>query len=214
MCGIAGFVHPFASIAFWHTLPGLQLRGRDAFGVVTDQQEVRQLAPAELPKHPSVAITWGLAIARAEPTTEHQRVRDPKRWGPYRYGRWIVVHNGTIANDKELAAAEQHPEPSIDSAILPVVFQREGFTKGVAMLRGSFAILAINIAQPKRLYFARNYLPLVLARDTMHQGWVAASEVKCYPGALTRFESSWKFVEVPAFSQGFVDADAQSLSSL
>lgn len=100
---------------------------------------------------------------RAEPTTEFVLVKRSLDQQPYTAGRWSIVHNGTIANDKALRTGEV--PTTIDSAAIveqlarmPVTF--ESFSHVVRKLRGSFAILAAHSDHPDRIFLAANYRPI------------------------------------------------------
>jgi len=120
---------------------------------------------------------------RAEPTTEyvaHKREDDQQ---PYTAGSWSIVHNGTIANDKELRTGVVNT--TIDSAAiverlaLPRAIQGTSggvrpslfhFRKTIQELKGSYAILAINHSEPDHMLVACNYRPV----------WYAVTEVGIY----------------------------------
>lgn len=109
---------------------------------------------------------------RAEPTTEYvenKKITDqqPYGLGPVNNG-WVIVHNGTIANDKELRTNE-YPS-SIDSAAIverlvyneakfPDETHTEIFKMTMRELKGSFAVLAYREGSPN-LYTAANYRPI------------------------------------------------------
>lgn len=107
---------------------------------------------------------------RAEPTTEfirHKKVTDQQ---PYQHNGWSIVHNGTIANDKELRT--HAVKTKIDSA---AIVERLGknyegyysydnnfayFYSNIKELRGSYAILATCDNVPNQIMVAVNYRPL------------------------------------------------------
>ena len=94
-----------------------------------------------------------VGCARAAPTTE---VETPELQ-PYEG----IVHNGTIANDKELG----NPVGQVDSMVLRDVLQRDNLNSmvaSVARLAGSFAIAATGA---DTLFLARNYKPIHLWAD-------------------------------------------------
>lgn len=106
---------------------------------------------------------------RAEPTTEF--VKDKREFDqqPYRFGKWTIVHNGTIANDKHLRT---HDLPTdIDSAAiverLALVqdFSSHAdlnyyFCNTMGILKGSYAILATHDDFPDTILAACNYRPI------------------------------------------------------
>ena len=129
-----------------------------------------------------------LGNARAEPTTEwvkRKRIDDQQ---PYRCGAWVIVHNGTIANDKALrtdkvptkidsaAIAEQ-----LDANTVLAKSRRDiigdlyvSFRQTIAMLKGSYAIVATHDSAPGYMFLACNYRPLW--HVTTQDGFFVASE--------------------------------------
>lgn len=154
-------------------------RGRDGRGYVmhfegdplayadksTERYEPCVLPPAVLPQVPAQGMQ-GIALVgnlRAEPTTEYVKDKLHADQQPYSLNGWSVVHNGTIANDKELRT---HEVPTtIDSAAIVELLGAArpwfyGFVESVRALRGSFAILAVHNNIPGELYVAVNYRPV------------------------------------------------------
>lgn len=89
---------------------------------------------------------------RAIPTTEVERAP----YQPY-HG---VVHNGMIANDKELGARPGE----VDSMVLPRVLDRshglKNFRDSLLRIKGSYAIGALAGQYTERIYLATNYKPI------------------------------------------------------
>lgn len=109
---------------------------------------------------------------RAEPTTEYVRNKRRDDQQPYRSGAWSVVHNGTIANDKDLR--DYSVNTTIDSAAIAEVLQTEYnrvpnrsaegiFETAVRKLKGSFALLA-TCRGSQAIHFACNYRPIWIMR--------------------------------------------------
>lgn len=100
---------------------------------------------------------------RAEPTTEfvaHKNLSDQQ---PYTVGGWSIVHNGTIANDKDLRTGAL--STSIDSAAIAEDldggdFDFDEFYRTIARLKGSYAILAVHPHAPGQVFVAANYRPV------------------------------------------------------
>jgi len=150
-------------------------RGRDGRGFVLNASaelelvEYRQIGKV----HPAISLPPALhrfcesasiiGNVRAEPTTEFVQNKHLFDQQPYSLGGWSIVHNGTIANDKELRT--KRLPTGIDSAsiveqlaVKPVTFH--GFSSMVRSLRGSYAILATHFEYPKLMYVAANYRPI------------------------------------------------------
>jgi len=127
---------------------------------------------------------------RAEPTTEF--VRDKHEWDqqPYRCGKWNIVHNGTIANDKELRTGKLHT--AIDSAAIAEILElldvpdaappEEQFAFAIKKLKGSYAILATHDDLPDTMFAAVNYRPLWFGAAT--NGVFFASSRDYFPEVL------------------------------
>jgi 7-cyano-7-deazaguanine synthase len=113
-------------------------------------------------------VTASLACAmlgnlRAEPTTEFVLDKSKSDQQPYVCGKWHIVHNGTIANDKELRTNKV--ATSIDSATIAEILEDvepelSVFTAAIKRLKGSYAILAVHRDFPDRMFAAVNYRPL------------------------------------------------------
>jgi 7-cyano-7-deazaguanine synthase len=105
-----------------------------------------------------------IANLRAEPTTEYVQDKSIGDQQPYKAGQWSIVHNGTIANDKELRT---HVLPTrIDSAAIAEQLNEtygtnfEAFVSTMGKLKGSFAVIATDHSFSDRLYVAANYRPI------------------------------------------------------
>lgn len=122
---------------------------------------------------------------RAEPTTEFVLRKRDLDQQPYSMGGWNIVHNGTIANDKELRTYE-YPSDIDSAAIVEVLDKRaptfQNFVDGVRKLKGSFAILASHADDPSHIYVAANYRPVWYART--HLGVFFASSRDFFPGYM------------------------------
>lgn len=90
-------------------------------------------------------------------------------------GRIAVVHNGIIENyqelRRELTRLGHRFSSETDTEVVPHLieeFKRRGmdsynaFKKAISMLRGAYAIVAIDLDSPQTLFFARMTSPLVI----------------------------------------------------
>lgn len=120
---------------------------------------------------------------RAEPTTEWIREKETSDVHPFTDGEWLVVHNGTIANDKGLEKEGFRKRDSkIDSAILPSLFTAYGdspktIAAGLRRVKGSYAILAMreSVGQERPILIAAtNYKPLFTMRDDNTNVWFSS----------------------------------------
>lgn len=163
-------------------------RGRDGRGFVSvtgkhKPTEYRSVERQEEASGPVPVLFEGNAYHhaivgnfRAEPTTEYVAQKRLEDQQPYSAQGWSIVHNGTIANDKELRTGVVNT--SIDSAAiverlaLSRAVQGGGrlrhsmwhFRKTVQELKGSFAILAVHQSEPDHMMVAVNYRPVWYSR--------------------------------------------------
>ena len=153
-------------------------RGRDAWGVeyVTgpDDLVTRWSSMALVEPDFRGAGTY-LGNRRAEPTTEWVHNMTDNDTQPFHTpGGWIIVHNGTIANDREIIAALRgkagffEPETRIDTSALGVALDvlsvedpsvPNAVLRAVEMLTGSFALLMVHVSDPATMWYAVNYKP-------------------------------------------------------
>lgn len=116
---------------------------------------------------------------RAEPTTEFVLEKHENDQQPYSNGNWSIVHNGTIANDKELRDYSVHT--TIDSAAIVEHLDQYAFNwadgadlngawfarKIQEHIKGSYAIIANHAKQVDRIFIAVNYRPVWFIRTEM-----------------------------------------------
>jgi 7-cyano-7-deazaguanine synthase len=168
-------------------------RGQDAWGLDTFTGAIRrgaiqharqhQVGTFEsIPQVPNVPFSF-VGICRGEPTTEwHGNTSLERDIQPFTVGKWTIVHNGTIANDHDLKSelrqsSSEERLTEVDSWTIAYVFDRYGFERGLKMLQGSFAIVAVNADHPSTLYYACNYKPLwVLGDNAGHAYWIASQK--------------------------------------
>lgn len=182
MCGLFGLMTPSLTTGEIDTLVELvsasRERGSDAIGWAifrSDGPVVGPMIERKLTYDPKffydVLVEWeGVACTiignvRAEPTTEwFDGDLTADEGHPFYNGSWAVVHNGVIANDKELESQGYKKSGSrIDSAVLPALFAQEEFIGGLKKIVGSYAILAVEQDSPGMVYLATTYKPLYTA---------------------------------------------------
>jgi 7-cyano-7-deazaguanine synthase len=203
-------------------------RGRDGWGYRLQQEDIDHEE-----HHNSMYYLWhddgffhepspGTLIGnmRAEPTTEYVVDKLPADQQPYRLGKWTIVHNGTIANDKVLRT---HKLPTrIDSAA--IVEQLAGIESGypdlpasavfcemVRRLKGSYAILATHDDEDGLIYAACNYRPIWYAHDDA--GTYFASSRDYFPDDMHPLMippySAWLFNKDGGFQLTSTDAQEE-----
>lgn len=171
-------------------------RGRDGAGFLSangaSARTVGNVEPRPLRSSDIHRATMLIGNRRAEPTTEHVKEKALSDQQPYELGEWAIVHNGTIANDKELRTGAL--PTSIDSAAIVeqlALATGQGLDPEHAMrhvlraLVGSFAILAMH--RPTRtLYVAANYRPIWIGLATQGAKVFASSRHALPPGMPSR----------------------------
>jgi len=196
MCGIAGAIINNVREAEKFLLE-TQERGRDSFGVsgIVNGKVWRWkgLKPDSfsLPEGIKIAI----AESRAEPTTEWVKEKKHADIPPFDDGFWFVAHNGTISNDKILKEKYKiQTQTIIDSALLPNLFTRKGFSS-IKEIEGNFAIIAFN-TEEDYIYLTNNYRPLYVIRDLDSRNLYIASR----PWRVKGLDFRYQVFQVPGYS--------------
>lgn len=201
---------------FVRLLKASEERGRDGFGylivptehsgrpTIREQYIPRQgYKPEDLQAHYNhiynQLYTTKCLIAnhRAEPTTEYVENKRTEDQQPYRCGDWFAVHNGTIANDKQLMdELKVDPPTQIDSFAIPALAAVKGIHHLRTKLKGSYATLLWN-TQQKELIALRNYQPLTVL-------YVPGEEVFVFSSLLTakEFIPGSESLNFPPYSLG------------
>jgi len=141
----------------------LDARGRDAFGIISFNDETL-VKSIESEKPTRVNLQYNLLMAaRAIPAAERiydNLGEDAKNTQPFYNERFIVAHNGLIANDQDLRTKFKiQTEGDVDTSILPELFSQVGVVAGVSLLQGSFALTVVD-RKSKDLYLITNFMPL------------------------------------------------------
>ena len=157
-------------------------RGRDSFGFafISYENEVKQVRFTDRPSNvlgksyniPNMdTVRICLNNNRAEPTTEfvlNKRIEDVQPYISYD-GNTVIVHNGTIANDKEILEKLKHkPDTKIDSAVIAEYLSQSWDGKHIGVLKnylmntfiGSYALCIWDKRNPDVIHLATNYKPL------------------------------------------------------
>jgi 7-cyano-7-deazaguanine synthase len=149
---------------------------------------------------------------RAEPTTEYVADKTVADIQPFVHRGWAVAHNGTIANDRDLAKRyEMDLDTRVDSAVLPRLMERWSgshmrFDALVSGLRsdvvGSYALAAVDRYSPSELFLAANYKPLYVAMSRKPSFFLFTS-LESYLGGLGwrgHLTSTIRIAQVPAYT--------------
>lgn len=231
MCSICGVLYPANKSLSVQSQAGLRVmeamrmgsdRGRDAFGfkLLTTQGSLITHKQLKSSRHFTSGLTVlgasnaavVLSNCRAEPTTEYLKHKRESDVQPYTSGKWTIVHNGTIANDKELIEEYRlEPESKIDSAVLPCLFNKLLGNKFDATLikdvlcnkiQGSYALAIMHSDYPERVILANNYKPLYLGYHPTDGYWIFASQKEYITGydISVKLRSEMAVEAMPAYS--------------
>jgi len=90
-------------------------------------------------------------------------------------GRVAVVHNGVLENYLELKEVLKEKghifRSDTDTEVIPHLIEEfkkrgfqpyEAFKKAISVLKGAYAVVAIDLDEPNKLFFARNTSPLII----------------------------------------------------
>lgn len=194
MCSVTGFISfnrrlpEDVVVALANLLVASKQRGKDGFGCVSffDTGSTREFRSVpeisgqpipDLKEMTSIVRCCSTAHAflanhRAEPTTEYVEKKTIQDQQPYSFGCCHAVHNGTIANDKEVVCIDD-PPTKVDSFAIPFSAATRG-VRSIMDLRGSQATLLVD--QKTGLFYAyRNYRPLRVLWSRRHRLYVFSS---------------------------------------
>lgn len=234
MCSVIGFLAtgsrplnvPAAQRKLGEVLARASERGRDSYGIVALDREGRFRAFRRLGAPEQTDTSWSalidhntsilIANTRAEPTTEFVYDKAETDVQPFQGRSFVVSHNGTIANDSELAQrygiARATP---IDSAVIPPLFDVLGVLPGLQQIQGSYSIAAADRREPGTLHLARNFKPLVYQMDAETGAlWFASSEDYLHPGYEHFLDPNCaRIVNVPPYTYLRIDGRAGRIES-
>jgi 7-cyano-7-deazaguanine synthase len=191
-----------------------EARGRDGFGYAgcgADASEpgavyVRRFVGRERPYYRTIAeearyYTAFIANHRAEPVAEYVDQKTPQDQQPMRVEDWLVVHNGMIANDKEIErrSGVGFPGSKVDTWAIPaLLFSRQvrsGYQlpEAMAELAGSKAVAVLYRGE---VWLYRDYQPL-------HLWWFPEWETYVFsslPDAASHFRAAGAKISFPPYS--------------
>jgi len=188
MCGIVGIATRSGALgeplglAIYRCLKSLEYRGYDSIGYAVVRVDGSLIVRKSRGKIDEVFERLGFAGVDGLVGIGHTRWAThgrPTDFNAHPHtdcgGRVAVVHNGIIENFAELRrwlSGRGHVFRSdTDTEVIPHLieeFKRSGadsytaFKRAVSILRGTYAIAAIDLDTPDRVYFARNTSPLVI----------------------------------------------------
>jgi 7-cyano-7-deazaguanine synthase len=163
-----------------------QERGRDSFGIFTidSNNQHKTYKSVGSPSQKILEITQFFSQEnvrlvvnndRAEPTTEYVHKKHSKDIQPFTSQDIVITHNGTIANDKQLARKYNlKPYTKVDSGVLPLLLQHyvdngqtllQALKTMVQEVVGSYALAVTQKNNPNTLYLVTNYKPLAMLHE-------------------------------------------------
>lgn len=167
MCAISGAIaieHSAEAVVFNGIMQKASERGRDSVGIYSDGNTYKRTTK-EIPTIHTLE-TIALANNRGEPTTEYVENKNKEDVQPYSKDGIVVVHNGTIANDKDIAQELGIEKPNIDSKIIPELLAAKwdhSFDHLLEILKkhviGSYAF-GIYSERTQTLFLVSNYKPI------------------------------------------------------
>ena len=170
MCSIFGWQGKVDIADKMYIVANAKQRGRDGWGVLTDNGEIRGLQDvSDTDRRKMLDSSKILGNFRACPTTESESRKNNLQ--PYDG----IVHNGVISNDTEFGNFE------IDSMVLPKIIRAEGtIIDRLKKIKGSFAL---SWYEGEDLILATNYKPIYF--KVVHNGFMFASTPEMILGFST-----------------------------
>ncbi len=173
MCGISGRIGINVVPKLIDDLKVLEYRGYDAAGIGIVKHgkiSVTKVKGSVSKLKLNTDTTFGIAHTRWATHGKVSKVNAHPHVS--KNGKWAIVHNGIIENadelKKELAGVEFKSQT--DSEVIAQLLGKYGngvtaISKVSKMLKGSFAVVAINVDFPDTLFVMRRFSPLYLYRD-------------------------------------------------
>lgn len=182
MCGIFGYVGGGDVCKILHQgLKSLEYRGYDSAGMAVVGNSLSHVKDAGMVDK----VLDGVELTARRAGIAHTRWathgKPTKRNAHPHFdckGRVAIVHNGIIENyaelKKRLISRGHKFKSQTDTEVLPHLISEnlkqgnfEAFKKAISEIKGSFAVAAL-IDGDERVYFARNFSPLVLGVNDNH----------------------------------------------
>lgn len=195
MCGIVGYLGTSRNAKYViDKLKNLEYRGYDSSGIadltdgkLTIKKAVGKIANLDNVVGDNMQVTCAIAHTRwathGVPSETNAHPHSSVN------SEWTIVHNGIIENYNELKAGLKNKDKlqsATDTVVVAELLEERkvvdinGFIDTCNLLNGSFAFVAINKANPNKLFLARNKSPLYCS---FNNGEVlVASDPICFSG--------------------------------
>ncbi len=194
MCGIVGYIGKREKKKFIiNGLKELEYRGYDSAGLAILKDEdiscFKAIGKLDNLKEKTKNFTskgFGLAIGHTRWATHGKptELNAHPHLGEFSY----IIHNGIIENyqelKKELTQKGRVFVSQTDSEVIVHLFEEnlkdnepfEAFEKTIKSLKGAYAILLITKADPKKIFFAKNLVPLIVGKNNEDEIFFSSSD--------------------------------------
>ncbi|NPA73781.1 MAG: glutamine--fructose-6-phosphate transaminase (isomerizing) [Epsilonproteobacteria bacterium] len=195
MCGIVGYIGEREKKEFiLNGLKELEYRGYDSAGLavlkdgeITHFKAVGKLENLVEKTKNFKSEGFGLAIGHTRWATHGKptELNAHPHLGEFSY----VIHNGIIENYQELKKELQEKGVNFisqtDSEVIVHLFEEnlkngkepfEAFEETIKLLKGAYAILLITKADPKKIFFAKNLVPLIVGKNDEDEIFFSSSD--------------------------------------
>ncbi len=194
MCGIVGYIgEQEKKKIILDGLKELEYRGYDSAGMavlkddeITHFKSVGKLENLAKKTKDFESIGFGLAIGHTRWATHGKptELNAHPHFGKFSY----IVHNGIIENyqeiKKELISKKYNFLSQTDSEVIVHLFEENlkenepfiAFEKTINTLQGTYAILLMTKAEPNKIFFAKNLVPLIIGKNDKKEVFFGSSD--------------------------------------
>ena len=194
MCGIVGYIgEREKKEIILNGLKELEYRGYDSAGLAVLKEgnisyfkAVGKLDNLREKTKEFTSNGFGLAIGHTRWATHGKptELNAHPHLGEFSY----VIHNGIIENYQELKKELQDKGVNFlsqtDSEVIVHLFEEnlkenepfEAFEKTIKSLKGAYAILLITKADPEKIFFAKNLVPLIVGKNSKDEIFFSSSD--------------------------------------
>ncbi len=194
MCGIVGYIgEQEKKKIILEGLKELEYRGYDSAGIavlkndeIINFKTVGKLENLVKKTKDFESVGFGLAIGHTRWATHGKptELNAHPHFGEFSY----IVHNGIIENyqeiKKELISKKYNFLSQTDSEVIVHLFEENlkdnepfvAFEKTINTLKGTYAILLMTKAEPNKIFFAKNLVPLIIGKNEKKEVFFGSSD--------------------------------------
>ncbi len=194
MCGIVGYIgEQEKKKIILDGLKELEYRGYDSAGIavlkddeITHFKSIGKLENLVRKTKDFESAGFGLAIGHTRWATHGKptELNAHPHFGEFSY----IVHNGIIENyqeiKKELISKKYNFLSQTDSEVIVHLFEENlkenepfiAFEKTINALKGTYAILLMTKAEPNKIFFAKNLVPLIIGKNDKKEIFFGSSD--------------------------------------